>query len=277
MADEDGEALHSVAEALERAGELCAEAETRLHTAQDIYRQILERLPESHDRGQVARRAWETDRRLQAAPLYFSEAGQDRFLDEQVFEGKRNGVFIEIGGYDGVGGSTCLFFEAFRDWTGIIVEPVARHVKAVANIRSSPCIEVAIGPEDSVADFVHITSGYAQMSGLLDSYNEDILKAVRENPSHREEILQVPTRRLDTLIREHGLQRVDYCSMDVEGAELAILSSFPFDAFDINVWTIENATGSGEIREIMDANGYDLLTTLGIDEIYKRTNADLAV
>ncbi|MCZ6863318.1 MAG: hypothetical protein O7I42_24170 [Alphaproteobacteria bacterium] len=82
MADEDGEALHTVAEALQRAEELCAEAETRLQTARDIYRQLLERLPESHDRGQIARRAWETDGRLQARPLYFSEAGQDRFLDE---------------------------------------------------------------------------------------------------------------------------------------------------------------------------------------------------
>lgn len=272
MAKKDGEALHTVADALQRADELCAEAETRLQTAQDIYRQLLERLPESHDRGQVARQAWETDRRLQAAPLYFSEAGQDRFLDEQVFEGKRNGVFIEIGGYDGVTGSTCLFFEAFRDWTGIVVEPVARHAQAAAKIRSSPCIEVAIGPEDGNADLIHITNGYAQMSGLVGSYNEDILKAVRENPSHREEILRVPTRRLDSLIREHGLQHIDYCSMDVEGAELAILSSFPFDEFNISVWTIENATGSGEIRQVMEANGYDLLTTLGIDEVYKRAN-----
>lgn len=131
---------------------------------------------------------------------------------------------------------------------------------------------MAIGPEDGNADLIHITNGYAQMSGLVGSYNEDILKAVRENPSHREEILRVPTRRLDSLIREHGLQHIDYCSMDVEGAELAILSSFPFDEFNISVWTIENATGSGEIRQVMEANGYDLLTTLGIDEVYKRAN-----
>jgi len=273
MAGEGGEALHTVADALRRANELCAEADTGLLTAEDIYRQLLQRLPEGRERGQVALRAWETERRLKAIPLYCSEAGQDRYLDEHVFTGRREGVFIEIGGYDGVTGSTCLFFEAVRGWTGIVVEPVARHARAAAKFRSSPCVEVAIGPEDGVAELVHVTDGYTQMSGLLGSYDEDILTAVRENPLHREKILKVPTRRLDTLLREQDLTRVDYCSMDVEGAELAILSTFPFDAFDIEVWSIENATGGGEIQQVMAANGHALLTTLGYDELYRRKDS----
>ena len=43
---------------------------------------------------------------------YYSEHGQDRWLDENVFRGKRNGVFVELGALDASTPATRCFSSA---------------------------------------------------------------------------------------------------------------------------------------------------------------------
>ena len=42
---------------------------------------------------------------------FYSQSGQDRFLLENFFRGKRGGVFVDVGAYDGETYSNTLFFE----------------------------------------------------------------------------------------------------------------------------------------------------------------------
>jgi hypothetical protein len=48
---------------------------------------------------------------------FFSSSGQDRFLLDQFFQGKRDGVFVEIGAAETA--SATLFFERFMGWRGL--------------------------------------------------------------------------------------------------------------------------------------------------------------
>ncbi|HZS46365.1 MAG TPA: hypothetical protein VFC63_14920, partial [Blastocatellia bacterium] len=41
---------------------------------------------------------------------YFSQAGQDKFLNEVVFKGERGGTFVDIGAGDGIMLSNTYFF-----------------------------------------------------------------------------------------------------------------------------------------------------------------------
>lgn len=43
---------------------------------------------------------------------YFSEAGQDEYIDATLLNGMRDGVFVEIGAFDGIRGWTRLLVEA---------------------------------------------------------------------------------------------------------------------------------------------------------------------
>lgn len=49
---------------------------------------------------------------------FFSKAGQDQFLFENFFRGKRNGVFVDAGTLNGETASHTQFFERFMDWRG---------------------------------------------------------------------------------------------------------------------------------------------------------------
>ena len=220
--------------------------------------------------GRIRQRLWRIDQMLHGPGRWFSEAGQDRCLDTEVFDGKRCGTFVDIGAYDGIVGSNTLFFEMFRGWSGLLVEAVPAYAAEARANRRSPCIEVAVSAEESVADFLQITAGYTQMSGLVSSYDPALLARARQDNRHRECRVRVPTQRLDQLLRAHELHRIDYVSIDIEGAELATLSVFPFAEFDITAWSVENARGDPALGRLMVRNGYCKLADIGVDELFVR-------
>ncbi|XP_018010168.1 uncharacterized protein LOC108667636 [Hyalella azteca] len=54
--------------------------------------------------------------------------GQSKVVDE-LLNHKRNGFYVESGGYTGEVVSNTLFFEIQRNWTGILIEPNPRNFK----------------------------------------------------------------------------------------------------------------------------------------------------
>ena len=182
----------------------------------------------SSSEGPLRGRIHELQRRLSGFFPWFSQAGQDRFIDEAIFRGARGGVFVDVGAYDGVNGSNTLFFEQFRDWKGLLIEPAPKWCETARSFRKSPCLQVAIGAEEGSGAFLQVDSGYTQMSGLVDSYNPGLKQQVMADPRFEGGVVDVQVRRLDLLLKEHGLNRIDYLSLDVEGAEASILGRFPF-------------------------------------------------
>jgi hypothetical protein len=45
----------------------------------------------------------------------------------------RNGFYIEIGAYDGIQESNTLFFEKYKNWRGILVEPSEQYFRLIKN------------------------------------------------------------------------------------------------------------------------------------------------
>jgi len=136
----------------------------------------------SRARGALAQECWRL--RLMTGDLrqYFSQSGQDWFIDQMLLKGRRDGVFVDIGGYDGVSGSNTLFFEIFRGWTGVLIEPATTAIEDARRIRRCHCVETAISGDGKSRDFLEVTGGFLQMSGRLDTYDAAQLKRLREYP-----------------------------------------------------------------------------------------------
>lgn len=269
QADSVGQRI-SIQEALKHASELKANGEKCLATAEQVLRQILNGMADGPERGKLMQSWWNCTRIARRDTLYFSQAGQDHWLEQNVFKGKRGGTFVEIGAYDGVAGSNCLFFETARGWTGFMVEPSPSLMARAREVRRCPGLECAVGPEEGEAEFLHVLEGYTMMSGLAGHFDDHIKSVIRGREGHREETLKVPVRRLDSLLDEHGLAEVDYVSLDVEGAEVSILATFPHDRYRVGAWSVENNTGTPEIPRIMADAGYDLVAHVGVDQIFRR-------
>lgn len=211
---------------------------------------------------------WTVEKTLGMHPEFHSQSGQDRYLHEALFENSSSGTFVDIGGYDGITGSNTLFFERQLGWKGLLVEPAARPFEAARMNRACICRQVAAGGRNATATFLEIQSGYTQMSGLEDCYDREMLRVVRRNPVHAEARVRVEVQPIGTLLREAGIDRIDYVSLDVEGSEMAVLEAFPFDRVPVTAWSIENNTGSPDIARFMASRGYAAVEFVGTDEIY---------
>ena len=66
---------------------------------------------------------------------YFSLNDLDKQLEKYLdFD---NGYFVELGANDGVNQSNTLFFEHFRGWTGVLIEPFNTNYKELVRNRSA--------------------------------------------------------------------------------------------------------------------------------------------
>jgi len=226
----------------------------------------------SRRRGEALRQIHTISNMLSPTPLFFSQAGQDRVID-RILNGKHDGVFVDVGGYDGVTGSNTLFFEVFRNWTGILVEPSPTQLELACAARKCRCLDYAVAGETGDAQFMEVISGYTQMSGFLDSYAVDLLTKVRENPLHKEVVHNLSKKTLQSILDENDLKKIDYLSLDVEGGEMDILTNFPFDNYDIDMFSIENNVQSSDLPQLMKSKGYDLVEFVGVDDIYRKIKA----
>ncbi len=254
---------------------LAAAEKNMRQTLAKMHRRIETVLPSVKDankRGVLLQNLWECQVRLELRPSYFSHCGEDWWLDEHVFKGQRDGVFVDLGGYDGIHGSNTFFFELMRGWNGILVEPSPGPYAKAASFRRCPCLNLAVAKAAGEAEFLDVSGGFTMMSGLLDSFDPYVRAHLKDHPSHKETVIKVRTVILDTVLQDHGLDKIDCISMDIEGAELQVLEGFPFERYDIRSWIIENKQRSDNISKLMSRNGYKRVEMLGGDDIYLRKN-----
>ena len=222
----------------------------------------------SRRRAPLIRRQHELRRMLDPGYAYTSQAGQDAVVD-RLFGGKHGGTYADIGGYDGVTGSNTLFLEQWRGWTGVLVEPVPSQLAKARAQRRCDCIGLAVAATEGTAEFVEVTDGFTQMSGLASSYDPVMLTRLRADLRHAERNIAVQTRTLSRILTDAGIPHPDFVSLDIEGGEVTVLAAFPFHAHRVGIWAIENNTASGDIGMIMRAAGYDLIEFAGPDEIWR--------
>ena len=148
-----------------------------------------------------------------------SETEQDAWVIRKL-DAKRNGFFIEIGAFDGVYHSNTLALERELGWNGILIEAVPEYAARAAASRRAKVLNYAISPDSRKRDF-YVAGPW---SGLEEFTRPNLLAnhAIFNNPR-----VTQPTVSLPIVLRAERLPEVvDYLSIDVEGAEYAILKNY---------------------------------------------------
>jgi FkbM family methyltransferase len=185
---------------------------------------------------------------------YFSQALQDMFLDKHIFKGKENGFFIDIGAYDGKTFSNTLFFEKYRNWNGICIEPVPAIYEKLTKVRNTTCLNVCLSDKKGKVEFVWVDGQSEMLSGVKSNYDTRHLNRIEKETKGTDtkirhiEVDSIIFRDLESYI---STNIIDYLSIDVEGSELDVLKAINFQKYEINAITIEDNYGSNEIEEIM--------------------------
>ncbi|MDR3573740.1 MAG: FkbM family methyltransferase [Anaerolineaceae bacterium] len=183
-----------------------------------------------------------------------AEFRQDLFVLSEL-DFKRDGYFVEFGATDGITTSNTYLLNRQFGWRGILAEPARRWHEDLKRNRScdieTSCVwkasnqilqfkEHNIGECSSIVEFSSTQSSQQRHNGQA--------------------VYDVPTISLVDLLAKYNTPSViDYLSIDTEGSEYEILSSFDFSKYKFRVITCEhNYTSSREkVYDLLTGNGYE--------------------
>jgi FkbM family methyltransferase len=178
----------------------------------------------------LARNKW-----LRAKRIVHEARGSDRYSRPALFDMERkllaylpetSGYFVEAGGNNGFDQSNTYFFERFRGWNGLLIEPIPALYRACRRLRTgSVVVNAAL-----VADDYPSTTLTLLDAGLMSTVSGDGT-AIPDIGAHVKHVLgerpateiRVQARTLSRLLEEIGAPEIDFLSLDVEGYELPAL------------------------------------------------------
>tara|TARA_B100001027_G_scaffold171018_1_gene122497 strand:- start:2162 stop:2779 length:618 start_codon:yes stop_codon:yes gene_type:complete len=186
-------------------------------------------------------------------PGSYSQFGQDvKVLDHHNH--KVGGYYVEIGVHDGKRNSNTYILDKEYQWDGLCVDPFMK------NMEERTCIQanVALGsePGDSVP-FVGLGKGLGGIKSFATSENHNNMH--HHKTREFDETSVVVRTPQSVLLEACTPTTIDYLSLDVEGAEMDILKSFPHDTYCVALWSIETNNDKGkerEMEEFMASKGY---------------------
>jgi len=243
--------------------------------AYKIYQSIIQinqmpniyQFPNTYIRGSLYQKIYELEKLLNLNGHFFSQAGQDKFVNDSYFRSMNNGFFVEIGAYNGIEGSNCYFFEKFLNWSGIAIEPSPSQFLALQKNRKCKCVNKAVAKKSEKIEFIDVIEGYTQMSGINNPSYQKTLEIIKKDLRTvlDKKIIEAAT--FSEIVEYNYL--IDYLSIDVEGGEMDILESIDFDLYKIKVLSIEN-NYPNEINyeKYLSEKGFCYIDSVGVDEIY---------
>lgn len=204
--------------------------------------------------------------------MYYSQFGQDKFFNEVIFKNKRKGIFVDIGAYDGEFSSNTYFFEKELNWSGLCVEPNVEKFRKSTLIRNCYMENVAISNISGYKDYIYVSVS-PELNGFIDSYdprNFENMKNLTSMHNGTVDVKNIKTEKLSALFEKYKLINIDFCSVDVEGAELEVLESIDFDKVNISYFTIENLYDITSNIEYMVSKNYTKIDKIGVDDVFKK-------
>lgn len=167
---------------------------------------------------------------------------------------RRGGYFVEFGAMDGVIFSNSCSLERHLGWNGIVAEPAHLWHPALSNNRAcyvdSRCVWTKTGET--------LVFNQTPLSGLstIDSFSSSDAHADHRRDGLRYDVETVSL--IDLLTHWRAPRRIDYLSIDTEGSEFDILSTFDWSTHEFRLITVEhNHTAQRDrIFDLLSPMGY---------------------
>jgi FkbM family methyltransferase len=178
-------------------------------------------------------------------------------LYEQFFGKRDQGLFIEVGAFDGTSfsNSSCL---AEVGWHGVLIEPVPEYAEACRRHYSKnqniKVIECAIGSDDAEIKIMKAgpltTANQSQMDqyGRVD-WSKDLAMSATK--------IAVIQKKLDDVLSEIGLTKpIDLLIVDVEGAEASVFAGFDIQKWKPKMMIVELAHTHPDLRNVSSKDSH---------------------
>jgi FkbM family methyltransferase len=204
-----------------------------------------------------------------------SQFNEDLYLVE-IFKAN-TGMIVDVGANDGIFGSNSKLLETLS-WGTVLIEPNQDLCNYINTHRKPSYLfqNAASSKEGEV--ILYLVEGSALAHGLstLEPTKENIKRLQDNNFTYKE--VKVFAKKLDKMLAEANVRKIDVVSIDVEGHELDVLRGFSVDIWKPTIVIVEDNSyyKSDEVAQYMKSYGYVRFFRTGVNDWYaRRENKEL--
>lgn len=181
----------------------------------------------------------------------FRHDDEEAILKEH-FRGSAPGYFVEVGAFHPTALSQSHALEC-AGWDGLLIEPLTEHVRNLRAHRRAKVVQAACGSPSQHGSSLPVGKGGG-------------LSSMKRGTFADYETAHVLT--LDSILYAEQRERIDFISIDVEGAELDVLAGFDLDRWRPSLALIEDHIENERIHRHMTAHGYKRVRRTGDNSWY---------
>ena len=214
---------------------------------------------------------------------YYSIHGLDQKIERYLPQ--KNGFYVELGANDGVSQSNTLYFERYKNWKGVLVEPTPHnYLKCLSNrskdnyIACNACVSF-----DYKDRFVEILFSNLMTSSLgLESDIQDPASHANAGTQFLEgdervfSFGAVAKTLNQILIEANAPQKIDFLSLDVEGVEIEVLKGVDHSKFRFQYMCIE-CQDLEKLKSYLQQYDYELIEQLSYHDYLFKDKRELTV
>ncbi|MNJ97614.1 hypothetical protein D3C87_153660 [compost metagenome] len=175
--------------------------------------------------------------------LSYSRGGED-ILIEEILGFKNKGFYVDVGAFDPVRFSNTYKFY-LQGWSGINIDASNHAIKKLNKIRSKDInLHCAVGELNKSVEFFELSD--PSMNTTVSSFKETAeLEGILTKS-----ITTIQQYRLDTIFAKHLQGKtIDFMSVDVEGADLAVLKSNDWNLYRPKIILVETNSSINDIKD----------------------------
>ena len=177
---------------------------------------------------------------------YLAKDGIDKKMEKYL--NYKNGYFVELGANEGIVQSNTYYFEKYKGWKGLLIEPSPnKYLECIANRSDKNSIYCAACVSfDYTKKFVELVYSDFMTTGLhvetdIGNPNEHAKKGEKYLKANESVfIFGAKAEQLNNLlIKSSAPNIIDFLSLDVEGAEIEVLKGVEHSRFRFKFLLIE--------------------------------------
>ena len=187
---------------------------------------------------------------LDSEPKRYSQFREEVCI-RHFFNDEANGFFVECGAGHAWDDSTTAYLDAVLGWSGLSIDARAEVAVEFEQRLRSRFFSYVVTDYCGAATFYRLAER-PSISSAVEGYVES--SGVAGVPV----AMELPATTLDALLERERVERIDFLSMDIEGAEMRALSCFDMERWKPRLVCVEIGTEQKgrELLAYFAAHGY---------------------
>jgi FkbM family methyltransferase len=160
-----------------------------------------------------------------------------------------NGFFVELGANDGINHSNTYFFEKYREWRGILIEPIPqKYLECVKNrsnrnkIFCNACVSFKYKKKFVEMIYSDLMTTSVKLENDIKNPNNHAKKGEKflKEKEHIFSFGSISKTLNEILLKAKAPKKIDFLSLDVEGAEIEVLKGVNHKRYRFKLICVES-------------------------------------